>query len=483
MIFGHNTNGGIMKYKSIWEVNLNNNKIRKNKKFDEIETDVLIIGGGITGLTTAYFLKDSGKRIVLIDKGMVANGISAKTTAKITYLQQDVYSKLSKMHGIDIAKKYYDSQIDAINIIKRIISENNIECDFENVSSVIFTNNYDNTKKIEKEKEILLSWNNKVNDYTDEFIKYGIIVDDTYVFNPIKYLNSLRKIIEKKVPIYENTMVTSIRKDGEYYEVDTKNGKIITKDVVIACHYPFFVIPHFFPLKTYIEREYVCASTIDKTKKMTFINVDKELYSVRYYQDYLVYVSNDYKLTSKTDYHKNYDKSMVDFKKKFGKEPEYMWMNQDIISNDKLPFIGKIKDHLYISSAYNTWGMTNGTIGGKMVADLIMNIESKYKKLFNPNRINVPLIMNSFIGIFHYLKVYFLGIFKRNNPYYIKIKGIIYGIYKDDEGITHKIKLICPHMKCALLFNLKEKTWDCPCHGSRFDLDGNIIETPAVKKL
>lgn len=483
MIFGHNTNGGIMKYKSIWEVNLNNNKIRKNKKFDEIETDVLIIGGGITGLTTAYFLKDSGKRIVLIDKGMVANGISAKTTAKITYLQQDVYSKLSKMHGIDIAKKYYDSQIDAINIIKRIISENNIECDFEKVSSIVFTNEDINAKKIEKEKEILLSWNNKVNDYTDEFIKYGIIVDDTYVFNPIKYLNSLRKIIEKEMPIYENTMVTSIRKDGEYYEVDTKNGKIITKDVVIACHYPFFVIPHFFPLKTYIEREYVCAGTIDKPKKMTFINVDKELYSVRYYQDYLVYVSNDYKLTSKTDYHKNYDKSMVDFKKKFGKEPEYMWMNQDIISNDKLPFIGKIKDHLYISSAYNTWGMTNGTIGGKMVADLIMNKDNKYKKLFNPNRINVPLIMNSFIGIFHYLKVYFLGIFKRNNPYYIKIKGIIYGIYKDDEGITHKIKLICPHMKCALLFNLKEKTWDCPCHGSRFDLDGNIIETPAVKKL
>ena len=414
---------------------------------------------------------------------MVANGISAKTTAKITYLQQDVYSKLSKMHGIDIAKKYYDSQIDAINIIKRIISENNIECDFEKVSSIVFTNEDINAKKIEKEKEILLSWNNKVNDYTDEFIKYGIIVDDTYVFNPIKYLNSLRKIIEKEMPIYENIMVTSIKKDGEYYEVDTKNGKIITKDVVIACHYPFFVIPLFFPLKTYIEREYVCASTIDKTKKMTFINVDKELYSVRYYQDYLVYVSNDYKLTSKTDYHKNYDKSIACFKEKFGKEPEYMWMNQDIISNDKLPFIGKIKDHLYISSAYNTWGMTNGTIGGKMVADLIMNKDNKYKKLFNPNRINVPLIMNSFIGIFHYLKVYFLGIFKRNNPYYIKIKGIIYGIYKDDEGITHKIKLICPHMKCALLFNLKEKTWDCPCHGSRFDLDGNIINTPSTKKI
>ena len=158
-------------------------------------------------------------------------------------------------------------------------------------------------------------------------------------------------------------------------------------------------------------------------------------------------------------------------------------MNQDIISNDKLPFIGKIKDNLYMATAYNTWGITNGTIGGKIVADLIMKNDSKYKKLFNPNRINIPLILNSFIGIFHYLKVYFLGIFKRNNPYYIKIKGIIYGVYKDDKGVIHKIKLICPHMKCALIFNQKEKTWDCPCHGSRFTLDGKIIEGPAVKKI
>ena len=481
-LFVHNTNGGIMKYKSIWESNLNNN-IRKNKKFDEIKTDVLIIGAGITGITSAYFLMNSNKKSIVIDKGIAGDGISAKTTAKITYLQQDVYSKLSKMHGIDVAKKYYNSQKDAINIIKRIIDENNIECDFENVSSVIFTNDDINAKKIEKEKEILLSWNNKVNDYTDEFIKYGLIVDDTYVFNPIKYLNSLRKIIEKKIPIYENTMATGIKKKDNFYIVNTNNGKIITKDIVVACHYPFFIIPHFFPFKTYIEREYVCASTIDNPKKIALINIDKELYSVRYYKNYLIYVSNDHRLTSKTNYHENYQKSINDFKKYFNKDPEYIWMNQDIISNDRLPFIGKIKNNLYIASAYNAWGISNGTIGGKIVADLIMDKDNEYRQIFNPNRINMSLVINSFIGIFHYLRVYFLGLFKRNNPYYVKIKGIIYGIYKDDEGITHKIKLICPHMKCALLFNQKEKTWDCPCHGSRFDLDGNIIETPSVKKL
>ena len=158
-------------------------------------------------------------------------------------------------------------------------------------------------------------------------------------------------------------------------------------------------------------------------------------------------------------------------------------MNQDIISNDKLPFIGKIKDNLYISTAYNTWGMTNATIGGKIISDLILDKDNKYKDLFNPTRINIPLIFNSFIGSFYYLKAYIESIFKINNPYYIKIKGITYGIYIDKEGIEHKIKLLCPHMKCHLVFNKEEKTWDCPCHGSRFDIDGNIINTPSTKKL
>ncbi len=467
-----------MEYKAIWESTFLV-KGKNNDEFKETKTDVLIIGGGITGLTTAYFLKDSGKKIMLIDKGAIGMGISAKTTAKITYLQQNIYSKLSNMHGYDKSKLYYQAQQEAIKLIREIISNNKIDCDLEKVKSVVLTN--DNIKAITKEKEILLSFGSRVNDYYDDFIKYGLAANDTYVFNPLKYLNGLRKIVN--ATIYEYMMAISIKKNNDYYIVDTNKGKIVTKEIVMACHYPFFIIPNFFPFKTYIEREYVCASKVNKTKKMTFINIDKELYSVRYYKDYLIYVSNDYRLTSKTDYHINYDKSIESFKEKFGKEPEYMWMNQDIISNDKLPFIGKIKDHLYISSAYNTWGMTNGTIGGRVVADLIMNKDNKYKKLFNPKRINISLLINSFIGIFHYLRVYFLGIFKRNNPYYIKIKGIIYGIYKDDNGNIHKIKLICPHMKCALLFNMKEKTWDCPCHGSRFDLDGNIIEGPSTRKL
>ncbi len=471
-----------MKYISIWEPygKKDNKTTHQNQN---ITTDILIIGGGITGITTAYFLKDKHKQITLIDKSILSKGVTANTTAKITYLEQDIYRKLTKMHNPDIAKKYYEAKKEAIWLMLKIIKNHNIACDLEKVSSILFTNEDKNIKKIEQEKLILASYGEKVKDYHDKYVKYGFSVSNTYTFNPLKYLNALVKIITPFVNIYENTMATNIKKEADTYIVTTNNGYIKAQTIILACHYPFFIIPFFFPIKTYIEREYVCAAKVTQPKKITKINIDNHLYSLRYYQNYLIYGTNAHKLTSNINYAPNYDKTIEEFRTKFKLKPEYIWMNQDIISHDKLPFIGCIKDNLFISSAYNTWGMTGGTIGAKIIADLIDHKDNAYIKLFNPKRLNIPLIVNSFIGLFHYLKAYIQAIFQKNNPKYIKIKGITYGIYKDKNGIEHKIKLLCPHMKCPLVFNQKEHTWDCPCHGSRFNLDGQIIETPAKKSI
>lgn len=466
---------------SIWEKDININK--KDKKFKTINTDILIIGGGITGLTIAYFLKDNKQKITIIDKSTIGMGITAKTTAKITYLQQDIYSKLKKYHGIEISKKYFDSQKEAIKTITKIIKDNNIECELEKVPSILFTTISSNKQKIEKEKELLKSWNVKTKDINHKKIKSGFLVEDTYTFHPLKYINGLKNIVEKNIPIYENTIAKSVIKNDNNYQIETNSGKIYAKKIVIACHYPFFLFPNLFPLRTYIEREYVNSAKIKEPKKYTAINIDEELHSIRYYKDYLIYGSHDHKLTSKIDYQQNYLESKKDFEKYFNLKPQYTWMNQDIISHDKLPIVGKLKDNLYISTAYNTWGMTNGTIGGKIISDLINEKENEYQEIFNPNRINLPLIINGFIGVFHYLKVYIEALFHKSNPYYVKIKGITYGIYEDELGKKHKIKLLCPHMKCSLVFNKEEFTWDCPCHGSRFDLDGNIILGPATKKV
>ncbi len=166
-----------MKHKSIWE-EYSNNKSTTIEKLNKINTDILIIGGGITGINTAYFLKESNKKITIIDKSILGMGVTSKTTAKINYLQKDIYHKLKSIHGQKKAKLYLESQKEAINLITKIIKDNNINCDLEKVPSIIFTNN--NLKKLDKEKKLLKSWNIDIKEYSDSNIKNGLLVENTY---------------------------------------------------------------------------------------------------------------------------------------------------------------------------------------------------------------------------------------------------------------------------------------------------------------
>ena len=467
-----------MKNETIW----NQYRINENYENEITKTDILIIGGGITGISCAYFLKDTNYKISLIDKSKITMGVTSKTTAKISYLQGTIYQDIEKIFNFNMAHKYLLSQLDAINIINNIIKKNNIECDLKKVDSILFAAKKNNIKKVFKEKELLRKMGIKTKTIKEK--NYLIKVNDTYVFNPIKYLNEILKTIEKKIAISEYTTAMKIKKENNYYKINTNKGIIIAKIVIVACHYPFFIYPAFIPLKTYIKREYVTAAKYkNNNHDYSLINVDKNLHSIRFYKDYILYGSNNHKLTTKINYQKHYQNTKMEFYKNFKTEAEYIWMNQDIVSHDKLPFIGQIHQNLYIATAYNAWGMTNGTIAAKIITDLITNNKSKYQNLFDPKRVNIPLLINSFLGTFSYLKVYIETLFKKNNPNYIKIKNIVYGIYKDENKQNHYIKLICPHMKCLLTFNQQEKTWDCPCHGSRFDIDGNLIEGPAKKNL
>ena len=449
----------------------------------EKETDILIIGGGIAGLTTAYFLKDCGKKVLLIDKGKIGRGVTARTTAKITYLQKTIYQELKDRFGEETSKKYYDSQKEAIKLLTGIVEKEKIACDLMETKSILFTLEEDNISKIKREAELLQAWKEEITPITHEKIKYGIKGKNTYTFHPLKYIDGLQKIVKKSVNLIENVIATQITEKETGYEIETSAGTIKAQTVVVACHYPFFLIPTLIPLKTYIKREYVNAARVEEPKNFMAINIDSSLHSIRYYKDYLIYGSLDHKLTSRINYQQNYEESRKQFQNYFQKEPEYTWMNQDIMSHDGLPFIGKIKENLFLATAFNAWGMTNGTISAKLISDEILGHTSPYHSLFDPTRNNITLMVNSFVGSFSYLKVYAQSLWKKNLPIYITQAGVRYGLYQDQEGTIHKIKLVCPHMKCSLVFNKEEKTWDCPCHGSRFDLDGNIIEGPAKESL
>lgn len=449
-------------------------------KFDDYvrELDVAIVGGGLTGLATAYYLRDSKLKVAVFEQGKIGSGITSRTTAKITYLQGDIYQRLG-----DKAKLYYLSQKDAIKELLKIIDDENISCELEKVPSILFCLDKENISKIQAEKELLESFGACPYNVEHSSISAGIKISDSYVFHPISFLLGICKSIISKVYIYENTLVFDLKKENGRYLIHTTNGDFFAKDVVMANHYPFFLFPNLFPLRTYVQREYVNAAKVSTRLFFTAINIDADLHSIRYYKNYLLYGSNRHRLTKKIDFEKHYEKSRLDFKKLFGKDAEITWDNQDIVSHDLLPFIGKVDNHLYIGTAYRGWGMTNGILAGKIISDIILCRPSLYQDFFSPRRINLELTFNSFLGTFHYMKATMQAFLNKNNPLYIKINGVLHAIYEDEEHKIHKICLLCPHMKCRLVFNSYDKTWDCPCHGSRFSLDGSLIKGPAVKSL
>lgn len=473
-----------MKKSSIWLEDINyipNESLNKN-----IDVDVLIIGGGITGLSIAYHLKDENLKTCLIERNEIGQGVTARTTGKLTYLQETIYTKLNSEEK---AKLYLESQIDAIKIVESIIAKNNIKCDYERILSYLFTEDEKYIHKIEQEKELLEKFGIRTKEVdqlpNNRKIKYGISVDKTAVFHPIKYLIGLKENIKDKIDIYENTKIIDIDEEDNYYICKTDKYIVKAKQIVIATHYPYFLLPFMMPFKCHLEKSYVAAFEHDNYH-FSAINTNQPTISIRYHQDnqksYQLYLNGSHNLAFKNNDDENFNNLLKDLKT----EPDYIWSNKDLITNDFLPYIGKLKDNMYIATGYNTWGMTNGTIAGKVISDLIINKENKYQNLFDPKRsINVSKIINFSLDVVSNIKSFVGSKIIKNKSWYPdnvqfkQIDGEDVAIYIDENKKEHIVYQKCPHMKCNLLFNVEEKTWDCPCHGSRFDVDGNCIEGPS----
>lgn len=460
-----------MKNKSIWSEYLN---LETNKTLDQdLECDVLIIGGGLSGILTAYYLNNSNLKIVLVERNLVGSGISSKMTAKVTILQ-DILTKISEKDR-DL---YLKSQIDGLKLLKRNIKDNNLECDFSKNTSYLFTKNKTNVKKIKK-IEMLLD-NNQIK-YQEENIPistidsiFAIKIDNSYEINPIKYLNQI-KILCNNINIYENTNILEVIKENNLYIAKTKNNKIISKNIVFATNYPYFLKPLFFPLKVRLEKSYITYGNSYYKGNYNLINIDKKVESIRFYQDKMIYL-NDSRLIANRVNDSNSFNNLLD--NNLINNNLNIWSNIDIITSDYLPIVGSIFKNLYILTGYNTWGILSSHVGSYIIASSIMKKKrlQKYQELFNPRkRINIKMFTNMGFNIYENVNGYLKGMFTKNKlVFYNKEKAIYI-----ENGKNYIVKRKCPHMKCNLLFNEIEKTWDCPCHASRFDLYGNVISGPS----
>ncbi len=468
-----------MKNISIWKDTVKEKSYSKLE--EDKEVDVLIIGGGITGVSTMYYLKNSGLKVTLVEQNKIGYSVTGNSTGKLNFLQNDLIDKIRSNFGRVKANKYISSQRVAIDMVVHLIRDNNIECELERIDSYLYTNKEDEVDKLHELEEFLSQMNINIKHNSFDYVKskYCFGVSDTYLFHPLKFVYGLVK--KGNYDIYENTGIQKIVRDGEYYMCYTDKCMIKSKYVVIASHFPYFNFPFLFPVKCSLEKSYLSASKY-QVDDVSLISYSHPFVSVRNYKDYLIYLTNSHDITSDVNDNKHFSE-LLNKVHDLKIHPDYMWSNIDIITNDGLPYIGEIQDKMLIGTGYNTWGLTNGVLAGKIMSDIIMGTKNQYEDLFSPKRINMSQVTKWVVDGIKNMHGYILGYLdRRDNIIYTNEFGKDVMIYKDscDE---HKVYQHCPHLGCKLIFNEVEKTWDCPCHGSRFDIEGNCISGPANKDI
>ena len=460
----------------LWKKYLNDLSCPSLKENKTVDT--LIIGGGIAGLSTLYFLNKSN--VFLVEAKTVGCGVTLGTTGKITYLQQDILYKLLTKN-CNLAINYLKSQKDAIKLIKEIVKRENIACDLEQSSSLLLTNKVNDLKKIDKIYHFLKSQKVRVK-YTEYQKLYGIMVNDTYTFNPIKFLNFLKIKLQDK--IYENTKIVNIKKVKDGYVCETDKGFTIkAKKVIVTCQYPFFLKPLWLPASSTIEKSSIVVVKEKTNPHLNYITYSKPILSYRTYEDgdniYGIYLSCSHNPTFKENDKFNQNRVIKAFNLT-DKDIVYSWTNMDIMMGDNLPLLGKVDNNLYIATGFNTWGMTNGVLSGKIIYEEINNNKVMYGNIFNPGRIKK---YQKFYKSFTTNLIAFIKGIKPNKKWYdsITINNNV-GIVKV-KGKSYYVKTICPHLKCPLVFNEVDKTWDCPCHSSRFTYDGKWLKGPSKENI
>ncbi|MGN0107261.1 MAG: FAD-dependent oxidoreductase [Hominilimicola sp.] len=408
----------------------------------DIKTDVLIIGGGLCGILCAYYLERTGVDYILVEGNRIASGITKNTTAKITSQHGLIYSKLIKDTGYEKAKMYIKANQLALSEYERLCVD--IDCDFEKKSAYVYS--ITDRKKIENEANAVnrLGFDAEFTEQTQLPFRIAGAVEfpNQAQFNPLKFIAH----ISNGLNIYENTFIRDITP----HRAVADNGKIKADKIIAATHFPFINKHGSYFLKLYQHRSYVTALENAPDLNGMYIGDEKDSMSFRNY-DKLLLIGGGGHRTGKQG---GGWEELRSFAGKYypSSKEKYHWATQDCMSLDGIPYIGRYSrstPDLYVASGFNKWGMTSSMVAAKILTDMVTGKDNEFAEVFSPHRsmLKPQLFINSFSAAANLLT------------------------------FTPKR---CPHMGCALKWNDAEHTWDCPCHGSRFEEDGTLIDNPST---
>ena len=429
--------------KSLWVETVTLPKFKSLER-DE-NTDVLVIGGGMAGILCAKFLSDAGIDYILCESDRIGSGTTSRTTAVISAQHDTLYIDMIKKFGVKKAKMYLKSNLNAVSKYREICR--NIDCDFEDKPSYMYSRTNANTLMDEVKAVNALGFQAKLVTSLPlpEKITTAVKYPDQAQFHPLKFISE----ISKNLNIREKTQIKKIDNTTAY----TDKFKIKANKIIVASHFPIMNTHGLYFAKLYQMRSYVIALENAAQYDGTFVgNGEGDLY-FRNYKNLLLVGGGDHR-TGKNGGGYNMLRSFA--KRNFPEAKEkYAWATQDCMSLDGVPYIGRYSqstENVFVISGFNEWGMTSSMVAAEILTDMIMGRKNKFAEVYDPSRsmLNSQLFAN--IGVT--LADFVIPSTKR-----------------------------CPHLGCTLKWNPAEHSWDCPCHGSRFDDKGHLINNPATGDL
>jgi glycine/D-amino acid oxidase-like deaminating enzyme/nitrite reductase/ring-hydroxylating ferredoxin subunit len=469
----------------------------------DMRVDVAIIGGGIAGLTTALLLKEEGKRVAVLEADRIVEGITAYTTAKITALHNLIYDHLGRSFDEETARLYAEANQAAVELVANQVKQYNIDCDFLRTAAYTYTTDPGEVPKIEAEVEAARKAGLPAEFVRTSWLPFAIAgavkLENQAQFHPRKYLLGLAQLVDSDGShVWEQTRALEVE-DGEPCRVVTSRGVLTADKVVIATHFPFQDSAAYFA-RMEPHRSYVLAVTLNgPAPEGMYITTDSS-HTIRRQpmangRELLLVGGEGHKTGKADDTPERYARIEAWARKYFPvQEVVYSWSTQDYETFDRVPFIGladPTSKNVYVATGFKGWGMSSGTLAGLILCRALTGHESPWAKVFNPNRIElngVASMMKANLTVAKDFVLDHLARAKREDVApgegcIVKTDDGEEAIYRAPDGTVHAVSTICTHMGCQVHWNPAELSWDCPCHGSRFDVDGRVLEGPAQKPL
>jgi glycine/D-amino acid oxidase-like deaminating enzyme/nitrite reductase/ring-hydroxylating ferredoxin subunit len=469
-----------------------------------LEVDVAVIGGGVAGLTTALLLRREGLRVAVLEAVRVGSGVTGCTTAKVSALQSTLYTTIRKRHGDAAASVYAVASMAGVERLAAIAAEESIDCDLERRAAYTYAADEAERSSIDEEAEAAGRAGLPIEEVETldlPFPVHGAIrLADQLQLHPVRYVQGLAAAVDGDGShVFEQSRVLKLR-EGSPNRLTTADGEVRAEHVVVATHYPIFDRGMYFArLKP--QRSYCIAARLasGQPPQSMSINAGSTTRSVRAQGELLIVGGEGHSAgaTSATP-------------ERFGRLEQFArdnwdvaaithrWSAQDPVHYDHLPVIGPYRpgtSTLWVASGFMKWGFSSATFAATILADAVNGRRHEWAQTFSPNRVSATSLhevaelggkftVDMVADRVRRPQTRSVDDIPRGEARVVPEKGTgRKGVFRDDDGTLHAVSVRCTHMHCILRFNSAERSWDCPCHGSRFDVDGAVLEGPAVKPL